>query len=757
MEVSQEVDEISLKRKRHNTDERRTPEKVHTTELAYRSASVGRKSKCTTIRDAKKTYQKLTFDKTEDRARTPSGKAFSPKVEKFKNFFQLGPINELKQHSCVGLNDHDQSQQRQTLMSLNTLPLTLAALSGSVKHADANHSSVKSGSDGLSTEVAPTKTTQLANQIKSGSVKSKLNRGVDASQPLITSFKVQDQHQPTVLLTPAAATTSISRMTEMPQPQNGGEEMEVLDAERNQQPVLNMPNSMDLKTVITMFNDLKCKFTGVEEQIKKINDQQKVAITSVAAEQKEINTSIQGLQDEVRMYKVKTEILTGSVDRLTQVVKELQTKMEMIEIGKAKRMMILSGFFASKNKAICIEQLYGFFRQEMCCNPSIEDVSFMGDFTPCNLIITFQTVEQKKEIFQNIFRVKDLVNQAKKKYIFKDYYTPSSFEQQKREWQIMHRNNDRDAVNQDDIDYNDRRKLLINGSPYEKAVQVPDPTKILRMAEQELTEVLNIKVHMAEGPRINGNTFLAYSAFVKSAAEVQNAYMNIKLSNAGARHVVCAWNIPGANRHVCEDYQDDDEHSAGQALLDLLIKNGITHRAIFVARYVGDKLNRMRLLQYAKAAQAVVHISMLNPLCNKAQQIADHTMPDASDSLQTNNLAPTYAGKVKSAVTNKDNKSWNKKLYRGKARGRGSSNHQQRPPYAAPPPTRQYIPRSENDIKADRDRRKLDNQRLRGHATKFQFAAPGQLTFPPDQAPSRNVERNKLHLRNPARRMDQRD
>ena len=167
----------------------------------------------------------------------------------------------------------------------------------------------------------------------------------------------------------------------------------------------------------------------------------------------------------------------------------------------------------------------------------------------------------------------------------------------KGEQTIISANDNKQELNRDDIGY-EKGRFSINNTPYEKLIRIPDPTRILQMPQAELNEILNTKVYATNSITIDKNMFIAYSIFADNPDQVQRAYMNIKLANAGARHVVAVWSIPGLEEYRYEDFQDDEEYGAGAAILSALQQSQIMHRAVFVVRYVGDKLQDRRIPTY---------------------------------------------------------------------------------------------------------------------------------------------------------------
>ena len=97
----------------------------------------------------------------------------------------------------------------------------------------------------------------------------------------------------------------------------------------------------------------------------------------------------------------------------------------------------------------------------------------------------------------------------------------------------------------------------------------------------------------------------------------------MKLKHPAARHILCAWNIPTETFHDGVSYCEDEEYGIGSAILQTLIDNGVTHRAIFAIRYCGEKLQNDRIDTYMQAVKAVIKQAPYNSIVRCEQQIKE--------------------------------------------------------------------------------------------------------------------------------------
>ena len=68
--------------------------------------------------------------------------------------------------------------------------------------------------------------------------------------------------------------------------------------------------------------------------------------------------------------------------------------------------------YVDKKKKNARIQLERFFKEEMLINPKIDDFYFLGEKDPCNIVLTFASMADKRAVFANIERIKNLGEQG---------------------------------------------------------------------------------------------------------------------------------------------------------------------------------------------------------------------------------------------------------------------------------------------------------------------------------------------------------
>ena len=103
---------------------------------------------------------------------------------------------------------------------------------------------------------------------------------------------------------------------------------------------------------------------------------------------------------------------------------------------------------------------------------------------------------------------------------------------------------------------------------------------------------------------------------------MEQAYLKIKLSYPKARHIMCAYFLPGDDLHLARGCCDDGEHGAGNKILDFLIRNDLENRAVFVIRYYsGKKIGPSRFNHILEAVTNCIQIYPMNEVLGYMQEV----------------------------------------------------------------------------------------------------------------------------------------
>ena len=200
-------------------------------------------------------------------------------------------------------------------------------------------------------------------------------------------------------------------------------------------------------------------------------------------------------------------------------------------------------------------------------------------------------------------------------------FLPAEMKEQRRREREIFRANELDQSSKIKMTVG-RGGLSIEGEQYEKKVKAPEAIKVLSYPDKELNEICAMKVNKGIAIQKENNIFLGHILVTSTHKEINNAYMNLRLLFPQAKHIICAYVIPGLPKCYHEDYCDDGEVGAGNVLLKRMKKSGITNMTIFVIRIQnGPKLGCDRFDLILQAAKNVLECHPFNHINGREQQL----------------------------------------------------------------------------------------------------------------------------------------
>ena len=179
--------------------------------------------------------------------------------------------------------------------------------------------------------------------------------------------------------------------------------------------------------------------------------------------------------------------------------------------------------------------------------------------------------------------------------------------------------------------------------------------------------------------------------------------------------------MPGKDQNTLSDFLDDEDHAVGRAILELLTANNITHRAVFIACYVGEKLHADRFLAYKTAVAETIKKANLNPICNRLQEISADSLQQ-QQGITSSTSGPkqkSYAGTVAAGYQRRGKGRGG--FYRGSTKGArgGTRNSKDRP-------KRVYHPRNAESIQKTK---KSNVEQVSEKIKTFEFRRPLDLSI----------------------------
>ena len=277
-------------------------------------------------------------------------------------------------------------------------------------------------------------------------------------------------------------------------------------------------------------------------------------------------------------------------------------------------MLIVNGLPEVEFKNM-VKYLNEFFQEFLELSVQVDDFFFIGVAKPRAIVVTMQSVQEKKLILRNKRYLKDIGSN-----VYITDYTPLPTQEKRR------RDNDVaelgvKAYGEEKVQYT-KAGLTINGKPYRKQVQPPTPKTLIDVDPAKLEAIIRTPMQRGEEIRKEHSVFIGYSTDVRSHQEVRELYIKMKTIQPGARHIAVAYWVSHQDEFYALDYHDDDEPGIGRILMNLLRANNIRNKVIFVARrYGGQKIGPERFQCYLDAAISALEKSKYNEILRIDQHV----------------------------------------------------------------------------------------------------------------------------------------
>lgn len=97
------------------------------------------------------------------------------------------------------------------------------------------------------------------------------------------------------------------------------------------------------------------------------------------------------------------------------------------------------------------------------------------------------------------------------------------------------------------------------GLEKETYVHSTNAKQLLDISAEQIDTVMNVETIKGEVAKCMEDVFIGYNANVTQHEQIQMIYCKLKLLHPAARHIICAFRIPGVMEHEDEDYCDDGE------------------------------------------------------------------------------------------------------------------------------------------------------------------------------------------------------
>ena len=529
------------------------------------SESDVKNTKTRKLRQRSKSYVEFTTDSDSDldRDRTPSGTVIPKKVEDIRTFF----LAKAKSLSCESVQNSQGSKVKAKSTNrdaqLRELRMQQPA-SKQVGSASVN-ASMKNQHDYSGSEEVQTSSGMDADQSDNNNDSEtnflhQLSHIIANPANNAVNQNIKDDERSLNLA--AAMESSIEKRIQLVENEMENQDMDDQD-----------PPLMKVTTVLKMFREIKEEIRAIGSQVSVTPSDQQVADITEKCTQNAVDSinltfqqdrvKIDSNEKQVQLWKKRSETLSDICNRMSFQMKDLDQRLENLELNNSKKMVIVSGL-EEVDKDYMIEFLEEFILMSLDLKVTVDDYFMIGTQNPRQIVITLQSTQEKKKILKAKALLKHVKDRGRSIYI-NDYIPPAVQEKRRR-------NNDVQAAatklyGEEKVHYT-KAGLTINGKPYRKKVSSPTPKELIDIEPMELERIFKMKITKAsETIKKEGSFFTGFTAPVKSHKEVRDLYVRLKISQPAARHIVCAYWIEQDEDFYGVDYVDDEEYGAGETAL----------------------------------------------------------------------------------------------------------------------------------------------------------------------------------------------
>ena len=367
-------------------------------------------------------------------------------------------------------------------------------------------------------------------------------------------------------------------------------------------------------------------FQRLENRLGKIEaTQQKDLRTDVTDDKvSKMETEIQKQKDELKELHLKNQQMVCVNKLQNKSIEDLTKRIEKLEVFNAKKTVSISGLHVySKYKDEIGMEIQDFFQSQLGVNVRIDDTYFVGQNDPPVCVVTFGTLQDKREVMSKKSLLKDIINKDQNPIFINEFWSAEANEAKKVQKELVATNEKYPEEQRYAVDYQGPN-LLFDGAPWhtQKKVRTPSPSDLIDIDLAHLQHILQLSIIKGQTISENGSHFTGYTITPTSFQHIQDAYTRIKLIHPDADHVVCAFYVSNVEGELfAQDYCDDGEHGGGRHLLNYLLENKLKQRAIFVVRYFGGtKLNAHRFICLRQAAISAIAQEPMNSVLNVTQK-----------------------------------------------------------------------------------------------------------------------------------------
>lgn len=298
---------------------------------------------------------------------------------------------------------------------------------------------------------------------------------------------------------------------------------------------------------------------------------------------------IQELKLDLKQCLNQVKFLSGVVTRQEQQIDMLTRRQTLAFQKSMSSNLVFAGIKETQGENV-FQVVQAFIEQNLEISELIplESAQRFGKGKNRPILLELRHVRDKRKIFERVSKLKGQRN-SDGDFYFVSEQLPEEFNENKRRINDLITENKKKPTEEQMSMKVSRGTLLVNGTPYNKAVQAPRVSEVLHPTATIIHLSDELEYHSGKAEYMENSKFQGFAVAVKDHDDVNAAYYRIKLKYPAATHISCAYRLPGNNGPQNQDFCDDGEHGAGRTMLNLLKSEKLMNIAIFMVRIYGGK------------------------------------------------------------------------------------------------------------------------------------------------------------------------
>ena len=395
-----------------------------------------------------------------------------------------------------------------------------------------------------------------------------------------------------------------------------------IDLKRDNVKVLKRLESVTLSTA-TLSTEIETMKRGNQQLADKVSS---ISLTQTSETKRvdQIDTKVESLNKQIR-------VLHGIVRKQGQVPTIYRTINEQNHLRAVRDNLLISGLDGENDEApsTTAKMVTDFFNQTMKVGKKVEIISAtcIGKAEPKTVLVKLANPKDKMEIFKQGKELKEVRN-SKDGEIYVNSQLPPNLQEKKKWYRYLMKYNSGLAGTGKRTLTMRKGELYVGDMLYKPAINPPHIGEI--MYPLDPSHVERMKICKGEDQFRGNCQFIGYSVEVRNIGDVRAAYTKIARLHPESMSISCGYRLAGKDFLQLRGYADDNEHGAGRTLYFTLEDSNIFNRALFVARYYGNKhLGPVRFQLIKDAVRTAIDRSAFNEVTRDVQVVKEATSTSA--------------------------------------------------------------------------------------------------------------------------------